>query len=49
MFVCWIDNQAKRNSSANLMDIKAKALCLTKNLKKDFPHEDNLEFMANTG
>jgi hypothetical protein len=49
MTVTWIQNQVKRNSSGNLMAIKAKASSLFEDSKKDFPHEANLEFMASTG
>jgi hypothetical protein len=37
----WIEDEAKRNSSANLTAINAKALSLFEDFKKDFPHEAN--------
>jgi hypothetical protein len=45
----WIENQVKRNSSANLMAVTAKVLHPLEDTKKYFSHEANLEFMANTG
>jgi hypothetical protein len=49
ILMTWIENQVNRNSSENLTATKAKALSLFGDLKKDFLHEANLEFMASTG
>jgi hypothetical protein len=49
MLETWSENQVKRDSSANIMAVKAKTKIPFEDFKKDFPREANLKFAANIG